>query len=139
MAERRFYPPTVSDIPMHGWKPYSDFHRERIRAHSKHDPNGGSMERRPFDDPLWLPVLLEEVGEVARALCENNLGTEGYGDRSELAERLREELIQVGAMTAAWIDAIERDEGFGSVIDVLSGLSPRPGFSASRFNETKFP
>lgn len=103
---RRFYPPTPSDIPLHGWRPYSDMHRERIRAHEKHDPNGGSRERRTFDDPSWLPVVVEEVGEVARELCEKELGNI---DRAELAVRLRAELVQVGAMVAAWLDAIDED------------------------------
>ena len=110
MTERTFYPPTESDIPIHGWRPYSDMHRERIRAHKKHDDHGGSMERKAFDDPAWLPVLVEEVGEVARVLCDIALGQiPGRARRAVL----REELVQVGAMTAAWIDAIDssRDPG----------------------------
>jgi len=107
-AQRRFYPPTVSDLPMHSWFPYSQMHRERIRAHEKHDTAGGSMERKTFDDPAWLPVLVEEVGEVARALCEyRHLTT----DRDALAKALREELVQVGAMVAAWLDAEKFDDG----------------------------
>ena len=100
---RRFYPPTSSDEPIHGWHPYHLLHRERIRAHTKHDANGGSMERKEWDDPAWLPVLVEEVGEVARALCEyRHLTT----DDDELAKQLKLELIQVGAMVVAWIEAI---------------------------------
>lgn len=104
---RRFYPPAESDIPLHGWNPYHLIHRERIRAHEKHDANGGSMERKDFDDPVWLPVLTEEVGEVARALCESALGNL---DRAELKAQLREELIQVAAMTVAWIEAIDLEQ-----------------------------
>lgn len=100
---REFYPPTLSDIPPHGWKPYSDMHRERIRAHDKHDARDGSMERKPYDHPIWLPVLMEEVGEVARVLCDNELGVLD----GDAIHKLREELVQVGAMTAAWIDAID--------------------------------
>lgn len=98
--------PGESDIPMHGWRPYSEMHRERIRAHAKHDARDGSMERKPFDHPIWLPVLVEEVGEVARVLCDNELGALG----EDVKKRLREELVQVGAMTAAWIDAIDSDK-----------------------------
>lgn len=101
-AKRRFYPPSESDIPMHGWRPYSDVHRERIRAHIKHDVNNHSMERREWTDPVWLPVLTEEVGEVARVLCE---GEDGLTAKD--AVRLREELVQVAAMAVAWIDAID--------------------------------
>lgn len=102
-TERRFYPPTVSDLPLHGWKPYSDLHLERIRAHAKHDDNGGSMERKPFDHPIWLAVVTEEVGEAAQVICDNQLGVLD-GDYRQM---LREELVQVGAMVSAWIDAID--------------------------------
>lgn len=76
--------------------PYRDFHSERIRAHAKHDPTGGSMERKSWDDPAWLPVVLEEVGEVAHAMTYDAKNPD-----------LRNELVQVGAMVAAWIDALD--------------------------------
>jgi len=78
-------------------------HRERIRAHRKHEKRDGSMERKPFDHPIWLAVLTEEVGEVARVLCDNELSTLG----EDVRNALRDELVQVGAMTAAWIDALD--------------------------------
>jgi NTP pyrophosphatase (non-canonical NTP hydrolase) len=105
---RRYYPPTESDIPMHGWRPYSDVHRERIRAHDKHDSNGDSMERKAFTDVAWLSVLVEEVGEVAKALCDHRHHGE-YSDPAALAAELRGELVQVAAMTVAWIDAIDQE------------------------------
>lgn len=105
---RRFYPPTESDIPMHGWAPYSNMHHERIRAHEKHGGKpGGSMEMKSFDEPDWLAVLTEELGECAKEICDFR---HGIFDRREFAERLRAELIQVGAMTAAWIDAIDLEQ-----------------------------
>lgn len=81
--------------------PYSDFQRERLRAHQKHD-GGNSVERMAWADTRFLPIVVEEVGEVARILCD-------FGD-DEYAKpmALREELIQVGAMVSAWIDAIDR-------------------------------
>jgi NTP pyrophosphatase (non-canonical NTP hydrolase) len=98
---REFVAPRLSSLPANQWQPYSDAQRERIRAHTKHDVNGGSMERKNWDDPIWLAVLVEEVGEVARHRCEAARGkTAPLGD-------LREELIQVLAMTAAWVDAID--------------------------------
>jgi len=106
---RRFYPPTESDIPMHGWRPYHDIHVERIRAHEKHDGNGDSMERKTFVDPSWMSVLVEEVGEVAKAICDHrHLGA--IADPESLAAELRTELIQVAAMAVAWIDAIDLRE-----------------------------
>lgn len=68
---------------------------ERWRAHEKHSARGTSAEQIPHDHPLWLPILVEEVGEVARALC----------DREPL-EHLYLELIQVAAMAEAWADAL---------------------------------
>lgn len=104
---RRFYPPTESDIPMHGWRPYHEIHRERVRAHEKWDSNGTSMERRNWDDPAWLSVCVEEVGEVARVLCEQR---HGHIDKAETMRKLREELVQVCAMHVAWIEAIDNEE-----------------------------
>ena len=69
---------------------------ERRRAHAKHSAKGKSAEQMPWTDPFWLPVLVEEVGEVARAMCDH-----------ESAERVREELIQVAAMALAWADAVQ--------------------------------
>jgi NTP pyrophosphatase (non-canonical NTP hydrolase) len=106
---RRFYPPTTSDIPDSRvpFAPYVEIHRERIRAHDKHDDNGDSMERKGFADPAWLSVLVEEVGEVARVLCDFRHSAVADSTEMHFRARLREELIQVAAMAAAWIDAID--------------------------------
>lgn len=93
--------------------PYAAVHYERARAHAKHDTGGGSMERKPWNDPIWLAVLTEEVGEVARVLCETRLGNEDFP-----RTRLREELVQVAAMACAWIDAIDDST---EVIDPVTG------------------
>jgi hypothetical protein len=86
-------------------QPYVDLHRERIRAHKKHcDKPGGSMEMKRYDAPDWLPVLVEEVGEVAKVLCD---WRHGLLTRSQARAALRSELVQVGAMASAWIDAID--------------------------------
>lgn len=70
---------------------------ERVRAHAKHvGTHAGSREQKPWDDPLWLSIIMEEVGEIARAL----------NDREPLG-RLRAEAIQTAAMALAYADAIE--------------------------------
>jgi hypothetical protein len=79
---------------------YEAVHAERERAHSKHFINGGSMEHLDPTDPRWLPVLTEEVGEVARVLCELNLGNISTPKAYELLEK---ELTQVSAMSVAWL------------------------------------
>jgi NTP pyrophosphatase (non-canonical NTP hydrolase) len=103
MAERPI--PSDADIPMHGWQPYGDVHRERMRAHEKHSASGRSCEQMEVDDPDWLPVLVEEVGEVANAMIEDAI-FRGGSSRTHL----RKELVQVAAMATAWIDAIDAEQ-----------------------------
>lgn len=87
---------------------YPAVHAERLRAHAKHAAGAsGSMESKPWDHPIWLAVLGEEYGEVARVLCEDELGS--LAGPAHVRERLREELVQVAAMACAWIDAIEQE------------------------------
>lgn len=81
---------------------YHEIHAERVRAHKKHGHHGfdapaTGMEVIGYDARQRLPVLVEEVGEVAKAICD--------GDP---VEHIREELIQVAAMAAAWIAACDR-------------------------------
>ena len=86
-------------------RPYLAMDAERKHAHAKHKATGNSMEAATWYDPLWLPILTEELGEVARELCDAYKRTV-----PDQKARMRAELVQVGAMTAAWIDAIDRDE-----------------------------
>jgi NTP pyrophosphatase (non-canonical NTP hydrolase) len=51
-------------------------------------------EEGTLTDAEWLAVLVEEVGEAARAM------------QDETDERLREELVQVAAMAARWAGSI---------------------------------
>lgn len=54
---------------------------------------------RQLPDDTWLRILVEEVGEVAKAL----------NDR-EPVEDLRAELVQVAAVAIAWIEAMDTKE-----------------------------
>ncbi len=74
---------------------------ESARAIQKH---GLAMTtRNPEQDRFWkLSVLMEEIGEVSKALNEYALGNITKG---ELRSSLRKELGQVGATAALWIDA----------------------------------
>ena len=51
-------------------------------------------------DPLtpWLAILVEEVGEAARASLAN---------KSDGPQDLRAELVQVAAVAVAWIETID--------------------------------
>jgi len=90
-----------------------EVHNERVRAHIKHDVHGWSMERKEFDSPKWLPVVVEEVGEVAKIINEEAdlaVTDPPAANRVRFKNDLREELIQVMAMCSAWIDAIDMDK-----------------------------
>lgn len=76
--------------------PWREILRAREAAHAKHGPH--SIEALPADDPRWLPVLVEEVGEVARALTYDN----------HSRARLRTELVDVLAVASAWLAASDR-------------------------------
>lgn len=86
---------------------------ERERAHAKHvNTHAGSREQKSWRDPLWLPIIVEEVGEIARAL----------NDREPLG-RLRAEAVQAAAMCLAYADAIEE----AMHAEVMAHLTePRP-------------
>lgn len=88
---------------------YQLVHNERVRAHEKHDDGGASMERKSWDDEAWLSVLTEELGEVARVLCEKRHGS--YPNPWAMANDLRDELIQLAAMSVAWVAAIHNEDG----------------------------
>ena len=45
---------------------YQEVHNERERAHRKHGAKGNSREDAAWTNAEWLPVLVEEVGEVGR-------------------------------------------------------------------------
>lgn len=94
---------------------FQDAMRERINADIKHAPNGNSMEVAPPDDPRWLPVLVEEVGEIARAMCD-----------LESPERLRSEVIQVAAMALAWSDALKPLENYLGFTEACGGVDSYP-------------
>lgn len=73
-----------------------DIQAELVHAHAKHGDRG--MGVLSYDDTTWLPILMEEVGEVAQSLIT---------DAEGLAE-LRAELVQVATTAAAWVASIDR-------------------------------
>jgi hypothetical protein len=126
---RIYDPPTFDDAKMlrdtypQLFRVYADVHRERARAHELHDENGRSMERASWHDPRWLPVIAEELGEVARVICDHTPGgrtleqlasSSILGDLAE-AELVRSQLLgevtQLAAMSCALLDALRLDLG----------------------------
>lgn len=82
---------------------YDEVRDERARAHAKHGEK--SMEGWPADHPLRLPILVEEVGEVAKAMNEAALSGLPM-DHPDVRAEMRAELVQVAAMATAWADAL---------------------------------
>lgn len=73
---------------------WNEVRASRVQAHAKHGVN--SIEAVPASSPRWLPILVEEVGEVASALTY------------EGEQNLRAELIDVLAVASAWVESIDR-------------------------------
>lgn len=81
---------------------WADVFEERIRQIMKHGDAsvGGSwLEQEDRKDYQCLSVLTEEVGEVARAINEDDLA------------ELETELIQIAAVCSAWVENIRRYQG----------------------------
>lgn len=83
-----------------GWNVWKDVATERVRQVEKHgdhtDPNS-ILEQVDRSDPDCLAILVEEVGEVARAI--------NVGD----FENLETELIQTAAVCSAWVENMRRN------------------------------
>ena len=55
--------------------------------------------KQDHNDFIWLAILGEEVGEAANAVLDDRFGHD--------KGNLREELIQIAAVTVQWLMAIE--------------------------------
>jgi hypothetical protein len=55
-------------------------------------------------NPMWVAILVEEVGEAAALSLSDEYGT-SLSDR----EKLRQELIQVAAVAVAFIECLDRN------------------------------
>lgn len=83
---------------------WADITAERARAHAKHGAT--SCEGLAVDDPGRLPILVEEVGEVAKELNDRRHLT-WPRTPANVDALLRMELVQVAAVAVAWIAAID--------------------------------
>lgn len=68
---------------------------ERFAQEAKFGETGETCANPAMDRGTKMFVLMEEVGEVARAVLED-----------EPVEDLRKELIQVAAVAAAWAESL---------------------------------
>lgn len=76
----------------------------RMRAHVKHGAN--SIEGIAADDPRWLSILVEEVGEASHELTYDATGS------------LRAELIDIITVATAWVASLDRASIHEQVCDV---------------------
>ena len=75
--------------------------QEEIRAERvRKDEKWGEQDHDPC---YWITILIEEVGEAARAVLE------GYCSGSELG-RLTSELVQVAGVAIAFLESLDRRE-----------------------------
>jgi hypothetical protein len=77
-------------------QPYLEIAAERVRQHEVRNGQPGDVADPNTSNHFRLAVLTEEVGEVARAIIDDE------GD-----ERLAEELVQVAAVAVAWLQSRE--------------------------------
>lgn len=62
--------------------------------------------KQRHDLPYWLAILVEEVGEVSKAICEGAAYDPQYASTTALVEA-REELIQTAAVSVAIVEHID--------------------------------
>lgn len=65
---------------------------------ARQDSNWGEQNH---DGPLYLAILEEEVGEVAKAILDHRY-------KNKMAIHIRDELVQVAAVAVAMIEAFDR-------------------------------
>lgn len=53
--------------------------------------------QQSHDAPIWFAILSEEVGEVAKAILENN------------ADECMDELVQIVAVIETWVESLEQE------------------------------
>lgn len=96
-----------SEIATRCWR--SDHNQGRLvngrreLADEKHGDK--SIEALEYDDPAWMPILVEEVGEIAHGLTYD--GATGHDERWHA---IANELLDAMAVCGAWLDAL-REEG----------------------------
>ena len=89
-------------------------------------------------DLKWLSILMEEVGEVALAVNEDNPFKERLYSHEALRDNLEYELVQVAAVCVAWVECMRRkdcgidnQEPRGAKIDIRCMGCPWHGYTGS--------
>ena len=72
-----------------------------VKERTRQDGLFGEQNHDPF---TWLSILMEEVGEVAKAALDADYNVD------ELEGNYRDELVQVAAVAIAMIECLDRDK-----------------------------
>jgi len=80
----------------------SDHYVEIASERERQDAKFGDQRHKPIE---WLSILVEEVGEVSREICENHFPIYGKSDWTNY----RKELVQVAAVVKHMLENF--DEG----------------------------
>ena len=83
----------MSDLPM--FNAMQDISDERIRQINKWGP-------QYHDDPTWMLILSEEVGEVAKSIIDRI-----HSGNADIVET-RKEIVQVAAVAVAWLECLDK-------------------------------
>lgn len=59
---------------------------------------------------FWLTILTEEVGEVAKEICNYHSHKDNEDSGRQQIRWMRGELIQVSAVAVAFIESLDRNE-----------------------------
>lgn len=82
--------------------------KDIISERKSQDKKWGRQNHTPM---VWLPILMEEVGEVAKAALEPHFKSKGYTQyKNGSYDEYREELIQVAAVCVAMLESLERNK-----------------------------
>lgn len=65
----------------------------------------------------WLAILMEEVGELSKEMLEKQFGPQGHSFKPGV--RLIQELIQVAAVSRAWLESLLVNDPSPSLIEIL--------------------
>ncbi len=72
---------------------------EVLKERRRQDEKWGEQNHAPS---IWTDILMEEVGEVSRAILEATFGQDSW-------EEYRKELIQVAAVAIAAVESFDRN------------------------------
>jgi NTP pyrophosphatase (non-canonical NTP hydrolase) len=72
--------------------------RDVLDERKRQDEKWGEQNHNPF---IYLTILMEEVGETAKAILETRYGGPEAG-------RIREEAVQVAAVAIAIVECLDR-------------------------------